>query len=218
MTNLDPFSDEATAARRRLRTIQQNLGPFAEFVQRDPEQFAAFAEETADQIGQAAGFANGVTIADPETFASFIGQSSAQFEAETGSPSPIRMQGGTIRGGATQRPGVDTGVNLEAIAFGAETALFGPGRALAGNLLFEGASNAIGRSPLPTPVNTALEATLALAALKKGKIGPVGAGISAGIGGALGLGADALGVGQQAEQIGAGLFAAATGDVPFHRS
>jgi hypothetical protein len=89
----DPFSDEAIAARRRLRTIQQNLGPFAEFVQRDPEQFAAFAEETADQIGQAAGFTNGVSIADPETFASFIGQSSAQFEAETGSPSPIRQSG-----------------------------------------------------------------------------------------------------------------------------
>ena len=130
MTTRDPFSDEAVEARRRLRTLRQNLGPFATgLLEENPEGFAQFAEETADLLGQTAGF-QGASIANPETFASFIGQSAQQFEQTTGQPSPLR---GTEGRRVVRREGEGLGVNPEAIAFGVETALFGPGRALAGN-------------------------------------------------------------------------------------
>lgn len=120
MTQQDPFSDEAVEARRRLRTIRQNLGPFGDFVQRDPEAFAEFAEETADEIGRAAGFPQGVNIADPETFAAFIGQTAMQFEQTTGQSSPLR---GTEGRRVQRRPGEELGFDPAAAAF-ATNAIF----------------------------------------------------------------------------------------------
>jgi len=211
----DPFSDDATAARRRLRTIKQNLGPFSAALQEDnPESFASFAEQTADELGRAAGFQNGVTIADPETFASFIGQSSEQFEAQTGSPSPIRSLSGARsddpRAQAAQ--GLTKMEALELGVFAASPLLMGMAPYFASEIGAELASEAVKRSPLPTPVNTALEGLLAAAALKRGKITPKSAGLGffggAGIGGV----GEALGVGEQTEQLGAMLSGGLSGD------
>ncbi len=102
----DPFSDEAVEARRRLRTIRQNLGPFASALQEnDPESFARFAEETADQIGRDAGFAQGVNIADPETFTAFLAQSAQQFQETTGQPSPLHERATAAEQASIGRPG-----------------------------------------------------------------------------------------------------------------
>ncbi len=126
--------------------------------------------------------------------------------AEEGALSPTGMP---------ERPGergLSTGEKIELGAFAASPIAFGMAPFFAAEVGAELASEAVKRSPLPTPANTALEGLLAAAAFKRGRLTPKSAGLGffggAGIGGV----GEALGVGEQTEQLGAFLSGGLTGD------
>ncbi len=218
----DPYnlSPEEEKARRLLRQAEDALAPAAmrgQLGERGPLQ--EFLIEQADEIKNITG-AKRARITDPDAFGAFLAGRSDEFEEFTGRPSPMRQamlaeEGALSPTGMPERPGergLSTGEKIELGAFAASPIAFGMAPFFAAEVGAELASEAVKRSPLPTPANTALEGLLAAAAFKRGRLTPKSAGLGffggAGIGGV----GEALGVGEQTEQLGAFLSGGLTGD------
>ena len=218
----DPYnlSPEEEKSRRLLRQAEDALAPAAmrgQLGERGPLQ--EFLIEQADDIKNITG-AKRARITDPDAFGSFLAGKSAEFEEFTGQPAPMRSVIERAReqdARATTKLPFGLGTlpfDLEAASLPAQVVGFGAAPYFAAEAGAELVSEGVERLPswVPTPVVTGLEGLLAAAAFKRGKITPKSA--SLGFFGGAGIGGvgQALGVGEQTEQLGAFLSGGLSGD------
>ena len=130
----------------------------------------------------------------------------------------VGIQGGATRGGI-QRADASNAINWEAVALLVETALTGGVSAIAQNVAFEGLNRLAKTDYIPAPFEVGIEAALAAAALKKGKVFSPSALktlAKAGTGGtAVGGVASAAGVGEGFSELGAAMLGATAVDYPL---
>ena len=195
----DPRSTELEAQNRQLRTLAEGMAGEIEDLRGTQilsEFVAAEQERMGGQVAQ---------LASRQAFEAYV----------DGIAAGVGVHGGTTRGGQRERAGVSHDTNWEAVGFLIETALTGGVRTLASNAAYEAATWGIDKAPLWAPLEVGLEAMIAAAALKKGKIRPKGLMKAGAVGTGIGGVASALGVGQGTSELLGGLLAAGLVEAPI---